>query len=333
MKVGSALFRRLCTPLVTAGVVLCPLVGVGAAEPAGTTAADSAAISTALANLASTDFTRREAASETLSRGGPAVIGPLVQAIKGADDLEVSTRGIEILQEMLTGDDEDAAAEAERELEQLCSHDDAAASRMAQATLEFHNVALAEESQAKLESLGANLEPTMLPDGRVGLHVTLNDSWTGTPDDLRLVSRLPQVLQVSIHGVRLEEQSIKELSRLRRIDQLALFNTDVSDELAARLATALPNTKVDVRRGGKLGVGGQPLLVPCVITQVQMGSAADKAGIQVGDVIRSFDGQKVESFEDLTNKIGAHGPGDEVAVGVERGGTVFEKTLALDGWQ
>jgi S1-C subfamily serine protease len=147
------------------------------------------------------------------------------------------------------------------------------------------------------------------------------------------VSRLPQVLQVSIHGVRLEEQSIKELSRLRRIDQLALFNTDVSDELAARLATALPNTKVDVRRGGKLGVGGQPLLVPCVITQVQMGSAADKAGIQVGDVIRSFDGQKVESFEDLTNKIGAHGPGDEVAVGVERGGTVFEKTLALDGWQ
>ena len=112
-----------------------------------------------------------------------------------------------------------------------------------------------------------------------------------------------------------------------------LFNTAVSAEAAARLAAALPHTKVDIRRGGKLGVGGQPLMVPCVITQVQPGSAADQAGIRVGDVIRSFDGQQVETFEDLTNKIGARGPGEKVEVGVERGGAVFEKTLALDGWQ
>jgi serine protease Do len=74
-------------------------------------------------------------------------------------------------------------------------------------------------------------------------------------------------------------------------------------------------------------------MVPCVITQVQPGSAADQVGIQVGDVIRSFDGQQVETFEDLTNKIGSRGPGEKVVVGVERGGNLFEKTLALDGWQ
>ncbi len=333
MTLETAFIRRFIAPPVAAGVVLCQAVAAGAAEPSGVAFPEPLAISSALADLASNDYTRREAASRELCQGGPAVIGPLVQAIEASDDLEVSTRGIEILQELLTGDDEEAAAEAERVLEHLSGHDDAAASRMAMATLEFHNVALAEESQLRLESLGANLEPTMLPDGRVGLHVTLNDSWTGIPDDLRLVSRLPQVLQLSIHGVRLDDQSVKELSRLRRIDQLALFNTDVSDESVTRLVAALPHTKVDVRRGGKLGVGGQPLLVPCVITQVQLGSAADKAGIQVGDVISSFDGQQVENFEDLTNKIGAHGPGDEVAVRVERGGTVFETTLALDGWQ
>ena len=312
-------------------IALCPAFLL-ADEPLGPQP-EHASISRGIADLASSDYARREAATRDLARSGSAVVRPLAEAIHRADDLEVCSRGIEILQELLVGDDEQAASEAERVLEQLSGHDDAAASRMALATLEFHNVALAEESQLRLESLGASIETTMIPDGRVGLHVTLNDQWTGTPDDLRFIARLPDVLQLSIHGVRLDDESVRQLSRLRRVDQLALFNTDLSDEAAARLDAALPGTKVDLRKGGKLGVGGQPLLVPCVITQVQPGSAADKAGIRVGDVIRSFDGQQVETFEDLTNKIGARGPGDKVEVGVERGDTVFDTELALDGWQ
>ena len=312
-------------------IALCPAFLL-ADEPLGPQP-EHASISRGIADLASSDYARREAATRDLARSGSAVVRPLAEAIHRADDLEVCSRGIEILQELLVGDDEQAASEAERVLEQLSGHDDAAASRMALATLEFHNVALAEESQLRLESLGASIETTMIPDGRVGLHVTLNDQWTGTPDDLRFIARLPDVLQLSIHGVRLDDESVRQLSRLRRVDQLALFNTDLSDDAAARLDAALPGTKVDLRKGGKLGVGGQPLLVPCVITQVQPGSAADKAGIRVGDVIRSFDGQQVETFEDLTNKIGSRGPGDKVEVGVERGGTVFDTELALDGWQ
>ncbi len=326
---GIAVRRRLS--LWQLAIALCPVVLL-ADEPSGPQP-EHASISRGIADLASSDYARREAATRDLARSGSAVVRPLAEAIHRADDLEVCSRGIEILQELLVGDDEQAASEAERVLEQLSGHDDAAASRMALATLEFHNVALAEESQLRLESLGASIETTMIPDGRVGLHVTLNDQWTGTPDDLRFIARLPDVLQLSIHGVRLDEESVRQLSRLRRVDQLALFNTDLSDEAAARLDAALPGTKVDLRKGGKLGVGGQPLLVPCVITQVQPGSAADKAGIRVGDVIRSFDGQQVETFEDLTNKIGARGPGDKVEVGVERGDTVFDTELALDGWQ
>ena len=312
-------------------IALCPAFLL-ADEPLGPQP-EHASISRGIADLASSDYARREAATRDLARSGSAVVRPLAEAIHRADDLEVCSRGIEILQELLVGDDEQAASEAERVLEQLSGHYDAAASRMALATLEFHNVALAEESQLRLESLGASIETTMIPDGRVGLHVTLNDQWTGTPDDLRFIARLPDVLQLSIHCVRLDDESVRQLSRLRRVDQLALFNTDLSDEAAARLDAALPGTKVDLRKGGKLGVGGQPLLVPCVITQVQPGSAADKAGIRVGDVIRSFDGQQVETFEDLTNKIGTRGPGDKVEVGVERGDMVFDTELALDGWQ
>lgn len=338
LPAGTPTVDRLIVPT---GLLLTPCLlaivfwtaAVKADEPPVPGSPEPSAISRVIAELASSDYARREAASRDLARGGSAVIPPLAAAIEQADDLEVRSRGIEILQELLVSDDEQAASQAERVLEQLSAHDDIAASRMALATLEFHNVALAEESQMRLETLGAVIETTMIADGRVGLHVTLNEQWTGTPEDLRLVARLPDVLQLSIHGVRLDEESVRHLSRLRRVDQLALFNTNLSDEAAARLTAALPGTKVDLRKGGKLGVGGQPLVVPCVITQVQPGSAADKAGIRVGDVIRSFDGQRVENFEDLTNKIGARGPGDQVDIGVERGGTVFDTRLALDGWQ
>jgi hypothetical protein len=329
----DAASRNSCCRLVAAAILtLLTTVGRGddSLEPS---AGISPEIAQSIADLASVDYARRESASRALATAGASAIQPLLNAIEASDDLEVRTRGIEILQVFLIAEDPQVAEEAERVLERLSSHDDLAASRMALATLEFHNVALADESQFKLEALGGRIETTMLADGRIGLHVTLNEDWTGTPDDLRLVSRLPQVLHLSIHGVRLDDQSVKHLTRLRRVDQLALFNTSLSDEAAARLAAALPDTTVDIRRGGKLGVGGQPLVVPCIITQVQPGSAADNAGIRVGDVIQSFDGEQVESFEDLTNKIGSRAPGEKIEVGVERGGRVFEKTLALDGWQ
>jgi hypothetical protein len=51
----------------------------------------------------------------------------------------------------------------------------------------------------------------------------------------------------------------------------------VSDEAVAALAARFPNAEIDVRKGGKLGVGGQRIVGPCQITQVVAGSAADRA--------------------------------------------------------
>lgn len=338
----AARVSRCRVALVAAAATLGPLTDrlpsgpqAVAAEPpqARTVAASTEQIDAWIADLGSSEYARREASAQALAAQGQTVIAPLVAAIVRAEDLEVTTRGIEILQGFLLGDDEAVATAAEQMLERLATGENASAARLAAATLEFHHVALADESRARLESLGATIETTMLPDGRVGLHVTINDRWTGAVEDLKLVSRLPQVLQLSVHGVRLGDQAVGQLSRLRRVDQIALYNTDLSDAAVARLTEALPATKLDLRKGGKLGVGGQPLVVPCIITQVQPGSAAEKAGIRVGDVIRSFDGQRVESFEDLTNKIGMRGPGEQVQISVERGGNVSDKKLALDGWQ
>ncbi len=57
-----------------------------------------------------------------------------------------------------------------------------------------------------------------------------------------------------------------------------------------------------------------------LVPQVQSGSAADKAGIQAGDVIISVDGNSIKNAHDLPIRIARHHPGDKVIVGLIRDG-------------
>ncbi|HVM66077.1 MAG TPA: trypsin-like peptidase domain-containing protein, partial [Acidimicrobiales bacterium] len=57
-----------------------------------------------------------------------------------------------------------------------------------------------------------------------------------------------------------------------------------------------------------------------IVTQVQPGGAADTAGLQVNDVIVSFNGKPVANAGDLVAAIRASNPGAHVALGVNRGG-------------
>ncbi|MDQ6979056.1 MAG: Do family serine endopeptidase [Mariprofundaceae bacterium] len=56
-----------------------------------------------------------------------------------------------------------------------------------------------------------------------------------------------------------------------------------------------------------------------LIPQVEAGSAADKAGIQAGDVIVAVDGEAIKSAHDLPIRIARHHPGDHVMLDVMRG--------------
>jgi len=57
-----------------------------------------------------------------------------------------------------------------------------------------------------------------------------------------------------------------------------------------------------------------------LVPQVESGSAADKAGIQAGDVIVAIDGQPIRKAHDLPIKVARHQPGDKVVLGVIRNG-------------
>jgi S1-C subfamily serine protease len=65
------------------------------------------------------------------------------------------------------------------------------------------------------------------------------------------------------------------------------------------------------------------------VTLVDAGSAADKGGIRVGDVIVSVDGTAVGSSGDLGSAVQAHKPGDAVTLGLVRGSQRLSAQVTL----
>jgi len=69
-----------------------------------------------------------------------------------------------------------------------------------------------------------------------------------------------------------------------------------------------------------------------VVSQVEPGSAAEKAGIQPGDVILKFDGREVTDSSTLPRLVGSVKPGAKVKVEVWRERKSRELTVALGEW-
>jgi hypothetical protein len=148
------------------------------------------------------------------------------------------------------------------------------------------------------------------------------------------------IKQVGIYHTPVQDAVLDPLIKLPLLAFVKLYGTQVSKEAVEKFKAA-SGLAVDFRRGAFLGVGGPDLEGTCLITKVHPGSPADKAGIQLNDIIVRFGGTEVISFSKLTELIAPHQPGDEVEIEVVRrifddqGGaarTVSTKVV-LVGWE
>jgi hypothetical protein len=317
------------------------LAAVSLAGPVAAVAEEAAAtpdeIREWIGQLGAEQFAQREAASRSLAAAGLPAIEPLGAAIRG-EDFEVASRAMEVLRGFLEAEDEPLAAAAEKLAESIAEGPESPVSSLAIAMLDFHHLGMVEAAREKLESLGAIITEGFIPSGSRGTIVVLNSSWRGTADDLRLLTRLRGIVQVGIRGMRIDDKALGILGRLRGVESLQFYGTGVTEDALAQLAAKLPDAEIDFRKGGKLGVGGQPNIGPCQITQVQEGSAAAKAGLQIGDIVLKIDGDPVLNFESLTEKMGKRGPGEKIELEVERGfpgdkPERFSRIVELDGWE
>ena len=82
-------------------------------------------------------------------------------------------------------------------------------------------------------------------------------------------------------------------------------------------------------RRGYLGVAGQQVRQGLLVADVREESPASQAGLMVGDVIVTFDGQAVESPEDLLDLLSGDRVGKPVAISLVRGGAVSEVKVTI----
>jgi len=84
---------------------------------------------------------------------------------------------------------------------------------------------------------------------------------------------------------------------------------------------------VDHRMGAFLGVACPRAPELCFVRSVQSDTAAERAGIQAGDLIIEFDTEIVRSFDDLKRLISRHKPGEKTTIVVVRPG--IPRSLAI----
>lgn len=65
------------------------------------------------------------------------------------------------------------------------------------------------------------------------------------------------------------------------------------------------------------------------VSEVAQDSPAATAGIKVGDLIKSIDGQPVSNGKEIFKFLGTKVPGDQVRVDVERDGVVIATSATL----
>ncbi len=283
--------------------------------------------------LSSDDYGVREGATQNLTRAGRAALHDVAVAAQ-QDDLEVTTRAVEVLHSLLLSGDvetEDAAAAA---LEQVSTAQVTSSAGQAADILREYAAVREQRAINEIRQLGGMVEIGNPRTGQADcMQVMLGVGWHGRRADLNLLKRVNDLEYLGFHCVPLADDDLPALVGLSRLNTLELFGTRVSEAGVERLRAAYPNAKIDRRSNAMLGVRGGINGNVCQIDDVQSGTAAERAGLMAGDVVIKFQGHAVNDFDQLTAQIANCQAGDTVVIQIRRGGETLDKHVTLGEWK
>ncbi|KJS87010.1 MAG: hypothetical protein JM58_05735 [Peptococcaceae bacterium BICA1-8] len=107
-------------------------------------------------------------------------------------------------------------------------------------------------------------------------------------------------------------------------DAKPIIDELISKGYVSRPYLGIAGTVVDELTAKQMGVSEG-----IVVRQLVAAGPAHKAGLKEMDIITAVDGQTVKNFNDLTNILEKHKPGDQINVAIERDGEKLEIPLIL----
>lgn len=237
--------------------------------------------------LDSDRFLDRENATEKLIAAGGASVPAIAEALRGSN-LEVTTRGVFILQELALDFNRGVDKAAREALENLAAARTTAAARRAAATLAVLDTIRRERAVQELKQLGAVVtdQPVQLGFEIINQYsIEIGETWRGqTADLIRLrwlselneltlsgpqvtdewlehVGQVGQVTMLKIRKAAITDAGLKHLAALRRVEILALQYVPITDQAVDSLkqitnagTIMLIGTKVSIASADQLRV-------------------------------------------------------------------------------
>jgi PDZ domain len=137
------------------------------------------------------------------------------------------------------------------------------------------------------------------------------------PEDLLLLRSIAELQHLELSYWNGGDQFVPVLAQLPITESLRLFGTDISDDADQRLRKQLDGLEIYRGSGGFLGIAsGNRGAVQ--VTELVRGGAAEKAGLQVGDVILQINGSTIKNMEELRRLLARHRASESVKVRIRR---------------
>jgi len=297
-------------------------------------AVDASQISRWVADLDDNRYATRENAQQQLENVGQAALLEVGEAAAG-NSLESATRALNILLSWSESSHSDLRIAA---LEQIVALPNRPTeSEIANDILADVREVSALESITKLGGVVTNdTQAAITVPGRrqqPSLQVIINSHWKGGVDGLRHLQEVRRATTVSFHSAPLGDESVEALANLPQVRRFEIYGTDISQAAIKQLREKLPNeVLLAVRSAARLGIQGSHRMGGAQVQRVVAGSAAQKAGLQPGDLITEINGEKLDDFSALTDRIAKHKPGESAMLKIVRRGKEQVVKVTFDQW-
>lgn len=139
-----------------------------------------------------------------------------------------------------------------------------------------------------------------------------------------------ELREVGLYYTSIGDAGLKSLASLPNLGRLKLYGNKITKAAKEEVEKNSPGINIDFRVGGYMGVACDTFDTSCIISSVQGGSPAEKAGLRGDDIIVTLDEQPVAGSSTLVELVSQRNAGETIRLVVQRRTITDENELKLE---